>query len=150
MFEYPNGPGHFELILDKQSNVHIIDIHFRGGGFDIYNYLVKEVSGFDIVYNTIMQCVNHEINLNYVKEKNSAYIKFLSSENGILKRIDGIEDVRKMNKVKVKAFYGIGEKINNNKSDSDRVVMLICVDKNVESCKKLINEAVEMINIVIQ
>ena len=97
-----------------------------------------------------MQCVNHEINLNYVKEKNSAYIKFLSSENGILKRIDGIEDVRKMNKVKVKAFYGIGEKINNNKSDSDRVVMLICVDKNVESCKKLINEAVEMINIVIQ
>ena len=44
IFEYPDGPGHFELILDKNSNIHIIDVHFRGGGFDIYNYLVKEVS----------------------------------------------------------------------------------------------------------
>ena len=150
IFEYPDGPGHFELILDKNSNIKIIDVHFRGGGFDIYNYLVKEVSGFDIVRNTIMQCLNHKINLNYDKEKNSVYIKFLSGHKGVLKKIDGIEGVKKMGKVKMKTFYEIGEKIHHNNSDSERIVMLTCIDENIDSCKKLINEAVKKINIKIQ
>ena len=57
-----------------------------------------------------MQCVNNKINLNYDKEKNSAYIKFLGGEKGVLKKIGGIEDVRKIDKIKVKTFYRAGEK----------------------------------------
>ncbi len=149
VFNYPNGPGHFELIRDQNGYNYIIDIHFRGGGFDIFNYLVKEVSGFDIVYNTIMQCLNKELNLNHSNTKNNVFIKFLNGHKGVLKKIDGINKVNKIKGIRTKTFFKVGEKIYDSKSDGDRIVMLTCSSKNINTCKKLLNEAVKKINIEI-
>ena len=150
IFKYPDGPGHFEIIIDKEHKPYVIDIHFRGGGFDIYNFLIKEVSGFDIVYNTIMQCTNEELNLKCNKKRNSVLIKFINGFSGILKKIEGIDEINKIDGVSATTFFKVGEKINNSNSDGDRVVMLKSSSVKIETCKKLINDAIKKLNIEIE
>ena len=55
-----------------------------------------------------------------------------------------------MENVCAKTFYNIGDKIHHNYSDGIGIAMIICVEKNIESCMKLLNNAVEKINIEIE
>ncbi len=174
----PDGPGHFEIIINKFNHPIVIDIAFRGGGFEIFNFLIKKVSGYDIIKNTINQFTFQPVEQleRIARVHNFVLIHFLLSKKGKLDKIYGFQEANKIQNVIAYNFFSqeslnyntiknrkeniipfkrnipLKEKgllLGKNKSDSDRLGMIICVGKNIKECKKLRNLALEKIFIKI-
>jgi biotin carboxylase len=52
---YNYGPGHTEVIIDKNNKPGLVEAAGRGGGFMVFERMVQSISGFDIVTATILQ-----------------------------------------------------------------------------------------------
>ena len=174
----PDGPGHFEIIINKLNHPIVIDIAFRGGGFEIFNFLIKKVSGYDIIKNTINQFIFQPVEQleKFAKAHNFVLIHFLLSNEGKLDKMYGFKEANKIQNVIAYNFISqeslnyntikshveniipfkrnmpskeTGLLLGKNNSDSDRLGMIICVGKNIKECKKLRNMALEKIFIKI-
>ena len=169
---------HFEIIINKFNHPIVIDIAFRGGGFEIFNYLVKKVSGYDIIKNTIKQFIFEPVEHleKFTRAHNFVLIHFLLSNEGRLEKIYGFKEANKIRGVTAYNFFpqeslncAISKKpeediipyirtifplknsllLGQNKSDSDRLGMIICAGKNINDCIRLKNIALKKIFIKI-
>lgn len=148
VFDYPNGPGHFELIVDDYKDCYLIDVAFRGGGFMIYNHLVEKVSGFNIIKNTILQTLGEKIRIkdNY-DLKRYVIIKLIQGKKGVVKSISGFTEANTIKGIQAFPYVSVGETVTETFSDSARLGIIISEGRNYRIAKERINNTLRLVKI---
>ena len=88
---YPNGPIHSELILNKKNIPFLVESHPREVGFDVYYRLLKHVTGLNLHENTIKARLKQDISFTDLVSKNK-YKYFCArmipiNRSGVIKNI---------------------------------------------------------------
>jgi len=125
-----NTPTHSEVILTK-SGPKLIEIGCRGGGFYVFDRVVKAVSGYDIVGNWTRFCASDPVE-NISVKRNGVVLRFLIAKTGKLKKIIGLDKVKKFKDVDIGFFYELGEVIPEFKNDGTRTGWMITYGKDRE------------------
>ena len=134
-----NGPGHVEMIV-TQSGPQIVELGARLGGDFITTDLVPLSTGVDMLKAVIDIACGDQPDIVPKFNKGSA-IRFVSSENGRVIEIEGIEEAKKLNGViKVECLKCVGDVVPPLNSSLDRVGYVIAqaetTDKAVDICEK--------------
>tara|TARA_Y100001980_G_C14555302_1_gene343551 strand:+ start:3180 stop:4367 length:1188 start_codon:yes stop_codon:yes gene_type:complete len=150
LFNYPNGPGHFELIVNEFEQCYLIDIAFRGGGFMIYNHLVEKVSGFNIIKNTILQSLGEKIIIDDNYDLNKyIIIKFIQGKDGVVKSISGFNKINQLEGITAFPYVNVGDFVTESASDSGRLGVVIVEGNNYKKANKRAKILAESVTIII-
>ena len=141
--EYNEGPSHTEILLNIKKNKKIlVETSGRGGGFNLFDGLVRVASSENIIKKTIEHAAGKNLNFNF-KKKNDAILKFFTGIKGVVKEIKGFDLIKKYNTKKIKiigsSFVKKNQLINNSITDSDRLGYLLCWGRNKKQLSKIIN-----------
>lgn len=144
-----SGPSHIEMMI-TDSGPKLIEIGARLGGDFIATDLVPLSTGVDILAATIQSAVGDEINFSPKIEKASA-IRYLKTELGKIKSIDGIEDVKKIKGVirasMVKSIGDISTEVYNS---VDRIGYVISQSESSEEAIDICENAIKRIRIEVE
>lgn len=137
------GPAHVEMILTKDGPK-MVELGARMGGDCITTHLVPLSTGIDMVKETIKVACGKTPNIEKKCRRGSA-IRYFSTSTGILKRIDGVEEAKKIPGIQeITIVKEIGTQITDIGSSVDRIGFVIAqantVDEAVKICEKAINE----------
>lgn len=140
-----------EWILDKSTDtLYMVEMAIRGAGacvttdiiplaygIDLENYLIKAATGKD-----------YEINFNEIQNNAAGFYCFLLPE-GIVKKVEGIEDVKKIEGVKITNLPLIreGDIINKWKDKSSRFGPIVVFGKNRYELEIIRNKIINTLNI---
>ena len=146
-FGYINGPAHIEMFIDKKGEIKIVEVAGRGGGFKIFDTLVPLVSGYDTMEASILQALgkNFQFPLQ-IRTKNFVVITYIQSSNGIVKSIEGFDNINYCDGIIAESFKKIGEKTKSSTNDADRLGYILSYDKNKEIAYKKNSVALKKIN----
>lgn len=148
-FNYPEGPGHFEFIINDKS-AYVIDIAFRGGGYEIYNYMIYKATGFNIVKNTILNTLNKPVKMKFKRYKNYVHIHYLTVKSGRIIKFTCFNKETRTSTIKIIKYREVGDILNCNNADEDRIGAIICTANSALECKKLLKIAKSHINIKVE
>lgn len=142
----PFGITHSEYIKTKDGFV-LVEFAARGGGSMIASHIVPAVSGWDVEDIYIHQILQKEITLPPIK-RNCAVLKFIVLEEGIIKKIEGVQKIRNMEKVLYFTLkYREGERVKPVTSDMDRHGYFIAWAENNEELAAIINKVENLLEI---
>ena len=137
---YCDGPGHAEIILQKNGYIGLVEVAGRGGGFLVYDRFIPKVSGVNIARLTALQAVGIPVGL-IQKKENAGVLRFFPSRKGTLRSINGFEMANRIEGVEAFPFVQIGEHFHSAIADGDRLgYILSCASKPSEA-QKLADEA---------
>lgn len=143
---YYSGPGHTEIIVDKNNNPGLVEVAGRGGGFMVFEGMVKKVTGFDIVTATVMQSIGVEVQVN-IEKKRSSVLRFISSKKGRVGKISGFKEANSIQNVDAGVLVSPGQLVNNVHGDGDRLAYILSVGKNINEAKVAADYAEKLIKI---
>lgn len=136
-----NGPAHVEIMHTTQG-AKMIEIGARMGGDNITTHLVPLSTGIDMVKATIDLAMGNTPNISPKWHKGSA-IKYLNMSEGIISKINGIEDARIVEGVKeVVIVKKIGDCVKGIKSSTDRVGYVIAQSDTPKEALKICDKAI--------
>lgn len=144
--DYQSGPVHAEVIVMNNSEVGMVELAGRGGGFMVFEAFVQAQSSFDIVKNTIKQAVGLPVE-NVDKTKEHTILRFFPNKRGKVTHILGFDNADAIEGVQAGAFVSIGEQLALPKSDGDRMGYYLCHAESVEAANKLAQQAESHIRI---
>lgn len=138
-----NGPSHTEIIVTKEGPK-IVELGARLGGDNITTHLVPLSTGVNMVECCIKIALGEEPNLTPKYEKASA-IRYFKQHEGVIKKISGIEDAKKVECVKqITIVRSVGEIITDVIDSGSRMGFVISqadkVHTAVESCDKALEQ----------
>lgn len=144
-----NGPSHTEIKVTKDGPK-IVELGARLGGDCITTHLVPLSTGVDMVEASIRIALGEETDVTRVFNKGSA-IRYLDVSNGVISSVSGIDGVKKIpGVIQFSLVHGIGERVGEIKSSSDRVGFVVvqadtaCEAVNLaERCLKKIDIRIE-------
>ena len=145
---YKTGPGHTEIILSSDGALGLVETAGRGGGFMVFEKLVKKVSGYNIVEATILQSVGLAIP-SVCNDRNSVDLRFFPAKKGIVKSLKGFEDAAKLPGVEAEPFVKEGDSVRSVQGDADRIGYILSEASSTERAIELANMAEELISIEI-
>jgi len=134
-----NTPTHSEVVL-TEAGPKLIEIGCRGGGFYVFSRIVKAASGYDIVANWTKLCAGDPVE-DIIPKKNGVVLRFIIARPGRLKRISGMDEVRKMDGVEVGSFFRQGDHVPEFSNDASRSGWMITTGRDRE-------EAIEKADLV--
>ena len=124
-----NGPSHTEIKVTKDGPK-IVELGARLGGDCITTHLVPLSTGVNMVESSIKIALGEKPDIEPKWNKGSA-IRYLKTDTGIIKSIDGIEEAEKVpGVVQVSIVHGVGEEVGEIKSSVDRVGFVIAKGEN--------------------
>lgn len=143
-----NGPSHTEVMI-TEDGPKIVELGARLGGDNITTHLVPLSTGVNIVKANIECALGMKVDLETKFQKGSA-IRFFEQREGILEKVDGIENAIKNGKVKEAIINRkIGEKIGEINNSADRIGYVISQGDNAEDAIKACEEAMKKVDIKI-
>ncbi len=143
--DYTEGPGHAEIILQKDGNVGLVEVAGRGGGFMVFDRFVPLASGVNIARLTALQAVG--ISLAEIQQTTKAVVlRFFPSQPGTIRSINGFEDANNIKGVEAGSFVKIGDHIHRAATDGDRLGYILSNASNIYRAKKLADKAESLIN----
>ena len=120
-----NGPGHLEMIADLDSGpVGIVEAAARGGGFGLSTKLMLEVTGFDLINETLKSFRGSSQIPNALKYQPGALF-FVPSQKGRLLKIEGLAEARAIEGVDISILATIGTEYRDPSTDADRLCAII-------------------------
>jgi biotin carboxylase len=120
-----NGPGHLELIADLESGpVGVVEAAARGGGFGLSTKLMLEVTGFDLINETLRAFRGSSQMPNTLKYQPGALF-FVPSRRGRLLKIEGLAEARAIEGVDISVLATIGTEYQDPSTDADRLCAII-------------------------
>lgn len=144
-----NGPAHVEMILTDQGPK-MVELGARMGGDCITTHLVPLSTGIDMVGCTIKLACGQNIDIRSKINMGSA-IRYFDAHNGKIKRIDGVEEAKKIPGVKeVSITHQVGEIIGEIGSSTDRVGFVIAQAENAEKAISICEDAMNHIKIEVE
>lgn len=144
-----SGPAHVEIILTKDGPK-MVELGARMGGDCITTHLVPLSTGIDMVGCTIRLACGENIDIKPKWSKGSA-IRYFDAHNGVVKRIEGIEDAKKISGVQeISIVHQIGETVGEIGSSTDRVGFVIAQAETAERAIKICEEGMHKVNVVVE
>jgi biotin carboxylase len=127
-----NGPGHLELIADLESGpVGVVEAAARGGGFGLSTKLMLEVTGFDLINETLRAFRGSSQMPNTLKYQPGALF-FVPSRRGRLLKIEGLAEARAIEGVDISVLATIGSEYQDPSTDADRLCAIIVTARSNE------------------
>jgi biotin carboxylase len=120
----------------------LIEAAIRGGGTKISSHIIPIVSGIDVNELLIKSVLGEtKLNVNPVKSKNYAVLRFFDFEVGKVKQIHGI-DFLKNNKniIDFDFEFKVGDTISSPNDDRSRVGYFIAYNQSKDELLHLIDE----------
>ena len=120
------GPYNFDIQIDEQENIYILDMGARNGG-DLFSQLIKYATGIDIIEYTIKAALGEGCSdLTMVEPKGywSSYM-INSQKSGIFKGVEIDDEIIKNNIVECNLQVNPGERIFPSKGTSKEIGMLV-------------------------
>lgn len=143
------GMAHTEVIIKNQDLV-LVETGARGGGGHIFHTIIEAVSGINapVAYAKLLTG-DYELP-KQVFQKGAVY-RFFNPPQGILKGVEGIEDVAKMSGVlDVGVIKKPGDKVGDLKNSLERAGYIVVTEINRESAVILANQLEQQIIFDIQ
>lgn len=142
-----NGASHTEIILDKNDNLHVVEVAGRMGGDFIGSHLVELSTGFDFLRATIDVALGNFDFDKYFNRLNNRFsgVCFLSGQQGkIVEIVDNSEEFLEV--VYCESLSKIGDIVEGIVDGSDKRLGVIVYSSNTP--KPIINPS-KVLNIVI-
>jgi biotin carboxylase len=140
---YKFGMTHSEYMVTENNEIYLVESANRGGGVFTSEIIVPNVCGIDLleVYvNDVSGEIHHTNTIDV--QRNPVILKFISFEPGIVKKIEGVEELLKDHSVlKLKLSIKPGDEIKPIETDANRHGFLI-----VKSQEDVRSKAQELIN----
>ncbi|CAN2170176.1 carbamoyl phosphate synthase-like protein [Candidatus Nanopelagicaceae bacterium] len=127
-----NGPGHLELIVDLESGpVGVVEAAARGGGFGLSTKLMYEVTGFDLIDETL-KVLNGNCKMPKALKFKPGALFFFPSRKGRLVRIEGLAESRAIEGVDISVLATIGSYYQDPTTDADRLCAIVVTASSTE------------------
>lgn len=126
------GIGHLEALVTENGEIYIVEAAIRGGGFNLANKMVMFSTGF----NLCKWSIENETNSGYDAEVNfykPAVLFFQPTTTGIVQKISGIDEANVIEGVSVEQLITEGTKVDDAKTDADRIYCAIVVSDSSEN-----------------
>jgi carbamoyl-phosphate synthase large subunit len=141
----PFGITHAEYIYNhEEDKVYLAEIAARGGGNYISSDLIPMASGFNANEALIDYIINgnvHKIDSEKLDDKVAAYVDFGFPANGIVRKISGLEDLKKIPgvfKTQMDDIY-VGKNVDKLTNGSQRYGMILIVADSEAECYRIIS-----------
>jgi biotin carboxylase len=143
-----NSPSHVEIIVTK-NGPKLVELGARLGGDCITTHLVPLSTGIDMLKASIKLAMGQMPDIKTRLFKGAA-IRYISSKEGVLKDIVGIENVIKVKGVRhLEIVKQKGETIHAVLGSGDRIGYVICQSETASSAITLCEEAIKMLDVII-
>lgn len=143
------GPVHMELIMTKDGPVPV-EVAARGPGFKIFTDILPNITGIDLLKALIQISLGETPDLKKTRNM-SAAIKFIDTKSGILKKISGLEEAKKVKGIyELELYAKEGDKVFNLTCGSDRIGHIISITDNREKAEKAIEEATSLLKLEVK
>lgn len=143
-----NSPSHVEIIVTNEGPK-LVELGARMGGDCITSHLVPLSTGVDMVKASIDLSLGQ---IPYIEKKfnKGSAIRYITSKEGILKDIIGIEDVWRMEGVQhLEIIKKKGESITSIHGSGDRIGYIICQAETSLNAIDLCNQAINRLKVVV-
>lgn len=142
-----NGPSHTEIKITSEGPK-VIEIAARLGGDFITSKLVPLATGVDMVVSSLMQAINEPIDLTRKHDRGAA-IRFISSEEGKIIELNGIEEARRIDGIhEISVYKKVGDEVSRLESSNDRIGHIIASAETVKEAIDICECASELIKII--
>jgi len=143
-----NSPAHVEIIVTP-AGPKLVELGARLGGDCITTHLVPLSTGIDMVKASIDLALGVYPVIEKKTEKGAA-IRYITTREGILKNINGIDKLINTEGVKLlEIVKQVGEKIMPIKESGDRIGYVICQSETPSQAISMCEEIIEKIEIII-
>jgi len=140
------GPSHTEVIV-TEGGPKIVEIGARLGGDNITTHLVPLATGIDMVECCIRLALGEEMNI-LPRYSMGAAIRYFKSEEGVLKSIENIQEVEKIDGVVEIAFLKkIGDLVTSLQNSTDRIGYVIARANSATEAIKICENVINMVKI---
>lgn len=144
--EIKNGPAHVEIKITS-NGVKLVEIAARLGGDFITSRLVPLSTGVDMVGATFDNLQGKRVDLKSNIHQGAA-IRFLTGNDGIICKIEGIQEARKMKGIQEVVLYKReGDRVTIPHNSGDRLGHIIGIGKNALEAEKNVERALDTIHI---
>lgn len=144
-----NGPTHTEIKVTP-SGVKLVEIAARLGGDFITSKLVPLSTGVDLIECSFATLLGEKVPVDNKFSKGAA-IRFIQGFDGVLKRIEGLESIKKKsNIIDVEIYKNIGDKICRPQNSNDRIGHVIAIGENADIAAKIAEEAIQSIKVIVE
>lgn len=147
--EYTDGPGHAEIILQKDGKIGLVEAAGRGAGFMVFDRFIPAVSGVNIARLTALQAVGIQVGPINSTAK-AAVLRFFPSRPGTLRSIHGFEDANRLDGVEAGSFVRPGDLFHRAAADGDRLGYILSRESNPRRAQELADQAESFIHFVIE
>lgn len=140
---------HMELMITKEG-VKVVELAARGAGFHVFTDMVPWVTGVDVVEQLIKMSVG-EVPDFTVRHHRGSVLKFPMTSPGLIKRIEGFEEAKKIKGISVLEFYvKPGDFVRPLTSGSDRIGHIISMAETRTESLEIIKQAENIIKIEVE
>ena len=148
-FNINNLAYHSEIIINKNSDIFLIDIAGRAGGFMVSDGLVSLSTAYNVNKFLIDIALKNKILIPRIYKRKFVYIKYLKLKKGIF---DSYKNNNKkiIKNISFKIFLKKGDIINDYVNDSSRSGYLIVVAQNLYESKKIAKNYINNLKFIIR
>lgn len=145
-----NGPSHTEIIINEKG-LFFVETHNRVGGDGIPS-MAQYVTGFNSYMMAIAWPLKRaSIKDHILKPEGVCVVNFLWAKRGEIKKISGVDTALFIPGIKEVVIYAnVGDRVFDTISSMTRLGHIIAYGKTVDDCISTIQQAVELINVVIE
>ncbi len=138
-----NGLGHAEIKITKDGPK-MVEIGARQGGGEIGTRMVELSTGVNFNKIAIDIAFGNEIELPKIIDNKATCIHFITTSEGILSKVDGIEKARNEKDIYEVYFDGIiGNKYHDFKDNTDRLGYVLSYADNADDALKACDKALK-------
>lgn len=142
-----NSLGHAEIKVTS-NGPKMVEIGARAGGDGIAEQLIELSTGVSFSEIAIQIAMGNEITIPNTRLNRASCIRFILSQNGILRSVKGIETVNKMNNIhEIKIYGDIGKNYHEMVDNSGRIGYIIASADCPEEAKDACDEAMRHIDV---
>lgn len=145
------GAYNFDIRIDKNENVFLMEIGARNGG-NLIPQVIKYATGVDMVEYTIQAAMGKDCSsLKMVEQKGFwAYYAVHSNKAGILKAININEELKKNNIVEQDMMCNIGDKINSYNGSNGTLGIIILKFSSMDEMLYKMDNMYEFIQVMVE
>lgn len=144
-----SGMAHSEVILNGED-VKMVETGARGGGSHIFPLIIEAVSGINTPVVFAQLLTGQKPNLSNIQSNGVVY-RFFNPPHGILKEVQGVDEVRSWNGVlDVGVTKKKGDEVGNLKNSLERAGFVVASGVNRLEAQKLANKAEANIKFIVE
>lgn len=145
------GAFNFDIRIDKQENVYLMEVGPRNGG-NFIPQVIKYATGIDMIEYTIKSAMGLEINKLSMKKPVGywSYYAIHSSKQGRLKKIEISDGALKDNIVETHLNYKIGDNVPAFRGSNGCIGILIMKFKTMEEMLDMMDNSSKWINVIVE